>query len=318
MTASSKARHSEANSAAESARDAAVSEVGMVSSAAKKMLQTLAKQHSCKCQPIFSSTHIQQLLQPCLNAFCQPETARLKGSAPVVKDNATDAEGAVKGSAPAVKGSASDAKGSIPAVKGSASAAKGYVLAVQGNASDAKGSAAVEEGSPPLVEGTRLSSGRQCLPVDAQMLDGHVDAADMSAHDWHILRYKREYLLERQRMCSLTHTHMYTRTHARKREHLHLQKNLHNVCSRKIQNLMYSFLLGKQCFMLHFSPICLIGLPHSVYRKKTSLCRHCSKSLGIFMPTVAEGVSIEQIDFVQVVKSPCKLSTQSFLQILAP
>lgn len=175
---------------------AKVPQPGLVPAAAKQMLQTLARQHSCKCQPIFSSTHIQQLLQPCLNAFCRPETARLKGSAPAAKGSASDAQGsapAVKGSIPAVKGSASDAKGSVPSVKGSVPAVTGSVPAVQGSASDAKGSAAVVEGSPPFVDGTRLSSGRQYLPLDA-----HVDAADMSAHGWQMLRYKREHILARQ------------------------------------------------------------------------------------------------------------------------
>ena len=165
MTASFKVRQSAADSAdaaAESARGAAVAEVGMISSAAKQMLQTLAEQHSCKCQPIFSSSHIQQLLQPCVNAFCQPETVRLKGSAPAVK----------------------------------------------GSASDAKGSAAVMKGGPFPMKGARLSSERQCLPINVETVDGHWDAADMSAQDWQMRRYRREDSLARQQKCAHTYAHV--------------------------------------------------------------------------------------------------------------
>ena len=146
MTSAFKPQQSAAESAAESARGAAVPEVGMVSSAAKQMLQVLAEQHSCKCQPIFSSSHIQQLLQPCLNAFCQLETARLKGSAPAVK----------------------------------------------GSASDTEGSAAVLTGSRSPMKDTRLCTERLYLPINAEAVNGHCDAADMSAHDWQMLRYRRE------------------------------------------------------------------------------------------------------------------------------
>lgn len=159
MTASLKAQQPAADSAAESARDAPVSEVGIASAAAKQMVQSLANQHSCKCEPIFGSTHIQQLLQPCLNAFCQPGTAKLKSSAP------------------AVKGSTAD---------------------VNGSASDANGNAAVENGSPPCLEGTTLSLERQCLPINVETVNGHRDATPMSFHDWEMLRYTREDSLARQ------------------------------------------------------------------------------------------------------------------------
>ena len=221
LTASFKAQQSEADSAADSAQDAAVPVVGMVSAAAKQMLQTLAKQHSCKCQPIFSSTHIQQLLQPCLHAFCQPEAARLRGCAP-----------AVKCSAPAAKGSASDIEGTVPAVKGN-------VLAVQASVFDAKDSAAVVEGSP--VEGTKLSSERQCLPTNVQTVNGHCDADDMSAHDWQMLRYRREDRLQGSKCADI---------HIQACAFACMQRNPHNVCSRQVQNLMYSFLMYKQCLMV--------------------------------------------------------------------
>ena len=162
MTASFKAQQpaaDSADSAAESAQDAAVSEVGMVSAAAKQMVQSLANQHSCKCHPIFGSTHIQQLLQPCLKAFCQLGTGKLKSSAPSVKGSTPD---------------------------------------VNGSASDANGSAAVVNGSPPSMEGTTLSLERQCLPINVETVNGHCDASDMSSHDWEMLRYRREDSLARQ------------------------------------------------------------------------------------------------------------------------
>lgn len=142
-----KARHS----AAESTHNAVALELGLVSSAAKQMLQLLAEQHSCKCQPIFTFTHVQRLLQSCLEAFCQPQgTARLKGSAAA-------------------------AKGSTPAVKG--------------RASNAMGNAAVVEGSPALLEGAVTPSGGHCLPLDVETANGYSDAAGMSAHNWQMLRY---------------------------------------------------------------------------------------------------------------------------------
>lgn len=152
MSASSKALHS----AAESAEDAAVAKLGMIPSAAKQILQTLATQHSCKCQPIYSSSHVQQLLQPCLNAFCQPQAAGLTGSA-----------AAVNGRLPTVNGSPPAAKGNTPVAKGSLAAVKG---------------------STPRTKGAMMSSERQCQPIDLEVLDQLPDAADLSAHDWQMLR----------------------------------------------------------------------------------------------------------------------------------
>lgn len=107
VIASSKARQS----AVESTHNVPTPELGMVSSAAKQMLQTLAEQHSCKCQPIFTYTHVQQLLQPCLKAFCQPqETAWLKGTAPAAEGRAYDA----MGNAAVLTGSPAAMEGAMP------------------------------------------------------------------------------------------------------------------------------------------------------------------------------------------------------------
>lgn len=144
-------------SPAESTQTAVGLQLRVVSSAAKQILQNLAEQHSCKCQPIFTDSHVQQLLQPSLEAFCQPQkTTRLKGSAP-----------SAEGSAPAVKGS-------TPAVKG--------------RACDAMGNAAVVKGSPTPMEGAVTPSG-ECLPLVVETVNGDIDAAGISAHDWQKLRY---------------------------------------------------------------------------------------------------------------------------------
>lgn len=176
------------HSAAESAVDvAAPPQLGAVSSstasaaptpvvaaAAKQMLQTLATQHSCKCQPVYSPTLVQLLLQPCLSAFCQPQAARPHDSTPAAKGWAP----AAKGSAPSAESCAHGAKGSIAAIRGSPAAVKGGPLAVKGSGSDVKGS------TLPLAD----TAEGQWLPIDLEMLHGCSDAADMACHDWQTLR----------------------------------------------------------------------------------------------------------------------------------
>ena len=145
-------------SPAESTQTAMGLEPRVVSSAAKQILQNLAEQHSCKCQPIFTDSHVQQLLQPSLEAFCQPQkTTRLKGSAP-------------------------SAEGSAPAVKGS-------TPAVTGRAYDAMGNAAVVKGTLTPREGAVTPSEGECLPLVVETVNGDIDAAGISAHDWQKLRY---------------------------------------------------------------------------------------------------------------------------------
>ena len=161
ISALSEAHHSAAE--AESTDTAAVSELEMMSSAAKQMLQTLATQHSCKCQPIYSSTHVQQLLRACLSTFCRPRVAGSKGSAP-----------AAEGRAPVAKDRALSVRNSAPGMTGSIAAGKGSAPAVKGRAS-------------PMA-GAMASSAGQRLPIDLEMLDGVSDAANMACHDWQTLR----------------------------------------------------------------------------------------------------------------------------------
>lgn len=68
------------DAATQAATQIASTALTSVPAAAKQMLQTLAAQHSTRHHAIFDACHVEQLLQPCLRAFCQSETAASKGS----------------------------------------------------------------------------------------------------------------------------------------------------------------------------------------------------------------------------------------------
>ena len=72
--------HKQADADTQAAPDRAPRGPESVPAAAKQMLQTLATQHSTRRHTILDACHVEQLLQPCLKAFCQSQAATSKGS----------------------------------------------------------------------------------------------------------------------------------------------------------------------------------------------------------------------------------------------